>query len=105
MICEDAVKEKILSFNRLIPIKMMNILEFMKLYLFSYDDEAVMLISKVYNCKYEIAKMYIENLYFVKDKEYGIAKLDKLLEIKRLLDEKKCLYITMILGNMLKIRK
>lgn len=91
LICEDAVKEKILSFNRLIPIKMMNILEFMKLYLFSYDDEAVMLISKVYNCKYEIAKMYIENLYFVKDKEYGIAKLDKLLEIKRLLDEKKML--------------
>ena len=45
LICEDAVKEKILSFNRLIPIKMMNILEFMKLYLFSYDDEAVIIIE------------------------------------------------------------
>jgi hypothetical protein len=44
-----------------------------------------------YNVKYEIAKMYIENIYYIEDKEYNVKKLDMLVEIKNELEKNNLL--------------
>lgn len=91
IICNNGIKERILSFNKLLPIKIMSIKEFMEQYCFSYTEAAIMAVSRECNCKYEIAKMYIENIYYVKEKKYDNFKLDKLLTIKKMLDDRKLL--------------
>lgn len=91
IICSDSVKKHILKRNQLLNIKVMNIDEFVIKYCFEYDENAIIYLMKKYKLKYEIAHMYIKNLYYIKDIEYGINKLDFLVKIKRELDEKKLL--------------
>ena len=38
---------------------------------------------KKYNIKYDIAKMYLENIYYVEDTLYDIEKLDFLVNLKK----------------------
>ena len=91
MICDSGVKEKILGMHKLIPIKMMDIDEFTRKITFSYDEEAIIELIKTYGFKYEVAKMYLDNLCYVEDKDYNNEKLDFLVKIKKELRDKKLL--------------
>ena len=44
IICSDSVKKYILNMHKLVPIKIMNITEFMHKYLFSYDEAAILFV-------------------------------------------------------------
>ena len=68
IICNDSDKKHLLMRNKLINIKIMNIKEFVSKYCFDYDENAIIYIMKKYNIKYEIALMYINNLYYVEVK-------------------------------------
>jgi len=91
VICNDGDKDIFLNRNKLINIKVMNLEQFISKYCFEYDENSVMYIMDRYKVKYEIALMYIKNLYYIKDIEYGIKKLDFLVQIKRELDDSKLL--------------
>ena len=82
IICNNYVKNIILNMHKLLPIKLMTLNEFKEKYYFSYDEEAILFIMNEYHVKYEIAKEYISNLYYIENKHYGISKLDFLNDLK-----------------------
>ena len=91
IICSRNVKDYIIRLNLLKPIKIMTIDEFRRELTFSYDEEAILYVMKEYNINYEIAKEYIENIYYVNNKTYGYEKLDLLVDIKNKLDSQNLL--------------
>lgn len=59
-------KNKILlNLNKLYDIKFMTKEDFLKKYLFDYNEETIYYIMKKYNVNYDICKIYLNNLYFV----------------------------------------
>jgi len=86
IICNDYDKKKILMRNKLINVKVMNIGEFISKYCFDYDENTVMYVVNKYNIKYEIAVVYIKNLYYIENKKYDVKKLDFLVKLKNELD-------------------
>ena len=75
IICKSGFKNYILKQKKLYTIKIYTLNEFIHLYCFDYDYRAILYISDKYNLKYDIAKMYLDNLYYVDDVKYGIKKL------------------------------
>lgn len=91
IICNDSDKKKILMMNKLLNIKLMNMKQFISKYCFDYDEDTIMYVMDKYNVKYEVALVYINNLYFVEDKRYDVKKLDFLVDLKNELDSCKLL--------------
>lgn len=83
IICSDEDRKKILMRNKLINIKVMSFMQFVKKYYFDYDENTILYVMDKYSVKYEIALVYIKNLYYIEDKEYSIKKLDFLVQMKR----------------------
>ena len=64
-IVNHSYKERMLKENKnLINNKYMSLEEFKKSYLFDYDEEAIYYVMKTRHVKYNIAKNYIDNMYF-----------------------------------------
>ena len=82
VVCSSTIKNKILKQNILLNIKIMNINELMKKLTFDYDDKAILKVISNENVKYSLAKMYLDNIYYVENKEYKNKKLNKLKQIK-----------------------
>ena len=91
IICNDDSRLKILMRNKLINVKVMNMNQFISKYCFDYDENTILYIMNKYNVKYEIALVYIKNLYYIENKVYGVKKLDFLVELKKDLDNKNLL--------------
>lgn len=91
IICNKYTKEDILKINKLLKIKIMNREEFLENYFFSYDEEVILFIINKYKVKYEIAKEYLLNLYYIEDKIYNNEKLDFLVSLKKELDNNSLL--------------
>ena len=62
-----AKKSFIKKINKLINVKVITLSELKHKYFFDYDNKAVYFVSNKYNCIPEIAKIYIENTYFISD--------------------------------------
>lgn len=65
--------------------------EFIKLYYFTYNEETLYYIMNKYSVKYEIAKIYINNLYYLENTTYNSSKLNFLLSLKQDLYNNKLL--------------
>lgn len=95
IVCPNTVKEKLLTeinkYNRLINVKIITLEELKRLVYFDYDESAILYLIEKYDYSYEIAKNYIENIYFIEDKEYTSLKLSFLVKLKKELLEKKLL--------------
>lgn len=74
-------------------IKIYSLSEFNKLYYFDYNEETIYYVMSNYNIKYEIAQIYINNLYNVENKTYNNTKLSFLVSLKEELISKKLLTI------------
>ena len=61
-----------------------------KLY-FTFDNRAIYYLMKKYNFKYDVAITYLNNLLYISNKNYNAPKLDKLVEIKRELEDNNLL--------------
>jgi len=84
VICNSNYKMQLLkSINKLINIKFFSMNEFIKSYLFDYDEKTILYLIKKYNINYEIALEYINNLYYIEDKKYKEEKLNYLVDIKK----------------------
>lgn len=88
IICTNNLKLSILKLNRLMPVKFMDWNEFIRKFYFDYDERAILYLSKKMQVKFEVAKMYLDNLYYILDKNYDNKKLSLLVEIKNDLDSK-----------------
>lgn len=81
---------KILN-KKLLNIKIMSLDELIKKYTFNYDEKTIYNLMKKENIKYEIAKNYIKNTYYIENKNYNNIKLDKLVEMKNYLEKNNLL--------------
>lgn len=79
---KEYIIEKIRKENSLLDIKFLTKEEFIKKMNFSYDNKTIYYLMKKYNLKYEIAKIYIDNMYYVSNKKYKKNKLNYLVELK-----------------------
>ncbi|MBR1376464.1 MAG: PD-(D/E)XK nuclease family protein [Bacilli bacterium] len=95
IICENVYKKRLLDkFNEtpiLYPVSFITMSEFIKKYYFDYDYKTILYLMKKYGYKYEVAKVYLDNIYYVENKKYSSEKLNKLVKIKNELAEKELL--------------
>ena len=96
ILCENNLKMHILknmSFNREIKhIKFFTKKEFIRECTFKYDEKTLLYLIKKYNMKIDIAKMYLDNLYYIKDNvTYKSNKLEFLVNLKKELNNNNLL--------------
>lgn len=77
--------------DKLYNIKIMNLNKLIQNLTFTYEKEAIYYLINKYNIKYEVAKVYLDNIRYVDVKDYKIDKLNKLSDIKRELKENNLL--------------
>ena len=87
IICNNSIKKKLLNeSNTLINRKFMTMKELINSYYFSYDDETIFYLMDKYKYKYNVAKVYLDNLIYIEDKVYNSDKLNFLVRLKKELD-------------------
>lgn len=95
VVCPSSLKTKILNeiekYNRLINIKLYSLEELKRIVYFDYDVDAILYLMNKYNYSYDIAKYYINNMYYVEDKKYDDEKLNYLVKLKKELIDNKLL--------------
>ena len=82
-------KEILLNTNKLFNIKFMTFNEFLKNLTFSYNENAIYYLIKEYNYKYDVAKMYLDNIYYIDNIDN--KKINHLKKLKQELEDKNLL--------------
>lgn len=90
IITPNGYKEYFLkNIKKLVNIKFMTLEELIKNIIFDYDENTIFYIMNKYNVSYEIALIYIENIYYI-DNSYNNEKLTFLCSLKKdLIDNNK----------------
>lgn len=84
LIVPNNIKKNILrNIKKIINFKILSLEEFIKKYYFDYDKKTIYYLMTRYNLKYEVANMYLKNLYNVELKVYKHQKLNRLVKIKK----------------------
>lgn len=100
---KDSILEKLNLEKKLLNIKLITLSELKKNYFFSYTKEALYYIVKKYNVIPEIAQIYLDNLYYIRDiDEEKVAFLNT---IKDELEEKNLLKRNTSFKSFLKNKK
>lgn len=79
---EDVI-ENVRENNPLLDITFITKDEFIKKVTFDYNNQAIYYLMNKYKMKYEIAKVYLDNIYYVDLVEYESNKLKKLTDLKK----------------------
>ena len=98
---KKSILKKINEHNKLINVKIITLNELKKKYYFDYTKETIYYISRKYNVVPDVAKIYIENLYYVNNQS-KYEKVNKLLEIKKDLEEKQLIKTNKLFKEFLK---
>lgn len=69
--------------SEFVAVKFMTKKEFLNNYYFSYDEKTIYYLMDKYHLDCSTAKIYLDNLYFIEDKNYSNDKLIKLANIKK----------------------
>ena len=86
-------------------INIMALNELIKKYTFDYNEKTIYKLMQKENIKYDIAKNYIKNIYYIENKNYNNKKLDKLVNIKKYLEENNLLIYDNLFKNYIKNKK
>ena len=86
-------------------INIMTLNELIKKYTFDYNEKTIYKLMQKENIKYDIAKNYIKNIYYIENKNYNNKKLDKLVNIKKHLEENNLLIYDNLFKNYIKNKK
>ena len=100
---KESLIKKINRENRLLNIKVYTLEELKKKFFFDYGNEAIYQVSKEFNMISEIARIVIDNLYYIKD--INNEKVEFLKRVKEFLDEKKLLKYNPLFKESLKGKK
>lgn len=108
LIVPNKIKENIIQEirenNPLLDITFITKNEFIKKVTFDYDNKTIYYLMNKYNIKYEIAKVYLDNIYFIEDIKYESSKLNYLVEIKKDLIENNLLIFDNIYKEYIKTK-
>jgi len=96
--------EKVRKENKLLDITFITKNEFIKKLTFDYDNKTIYYLMNKYNIKYEVAKIYLDNIYYIEDKQYNSNKLNFLVNIKKELIENNLLIIDKYYKNYLQTK-
>ena len=89
----------------LLNVKFMSIDELISSYLFNYDEKTIYYLINEHHMKYEIAIMYLKNLYYIdENKQYQDPKLKYLKQLKEELINNDLLIFDDVLKNYLQSR-
>lgn len=104
IITSNVSKKNLLKKNNqeLLNIKIYSLPEFNKLFYFDYNEETIYCIMTKYKVKYEIAKIYLNNLTYIEDINYDNNKLSFLASLKKELLNNKLLKVNKLFINTLK---
>ena len=107
LIIPNTIKNKVIKElnKKALNIKIISLKELIKKYTFDYNEKTIYHLMKKENIKYDIAKNYIENIYYIEDKNYENIKLDKLVEIKKYLEENNLLIYDNLFKKYIKNKK
>ena len=72
---------------------------------FNYDEKTIYYIMKNYKVNYDLAKAYVDSLYYIEDKQYDNEKLDNLVKLKKDLEQNKILIENKLYKSFLKSKK
>lgn len=101
IILNDNAKEDIISsFTNLVNYKIITLSELKKKYYFDYNNEAICYVSKKYNVICDVAKIYIDNLYYI-DEAIDNEKVQFLLNLKQDLINNNLLIFNKLFHNFL----
>lgn len=93
VICDSAYKKQFITNNCLNNIKVMTFNEFIKKFYFDYDESAILYVMKKLHVKYDVATVYLKNLYYIKDITYPVKKLQILKNLQEeLIAQNKLIY-------------
>lgn len=98
---KNFVIKKISQMKSLTDIKVMSFNDIKKELYFKYDEQTIYYVMNKYNLKYDIATIYIKNLYYIEDKQYNNDKLNKLVSLKKELDSQNLLQYNNLFKNYL----
>lgn len=73
--------------NPFVDFKLLSKEDLLKGFFFEIDEKAVQFLMKEENIRYDIAKMYLENMYFLPDSKTENQKIAKLQDIKTKLEK------------------
>lgn len=86
IITNNSYKEKILLEmsldKRIYPLSFMTVKEFINNYFFSYGEKAIYYLMKKYGYKYDVCKVYLDNMIFLDNYNGDSDKLNFLLKLK-----------------------
>lgn len=106
LIIPPNIKTKVLAYindnSILKSIKIMTFNDLKRGLLFDYNTEAIKATMDHLNVSFEIAKLYITNLYYIDKDKYKEDKLNQLLNLKNYLVEKDYLIIDSLFSELLK---
>lgn len=105
LVCDNYKKDEILKGLEKEPlkqIKFFNKSDFIKSFYFDYNNKTVYELCKNFKCNYDTALIYLKNLYYIEDKVYNNEKLDKLVSIKKYLEDNNLLIIDSLFRDYLK---
>lgn len=107
LIIPSSIKNKVIKElnTKALNIKIMTLKELIKKYTFDYNEKTIYHLMKKENIKYDIAKNYIENIYYIEDKNYENIKLKKLVNIKKYLEENNLLIYDNLFKKYIKNKK
>ena len=95
LVVPNDIKNKVLEYvnnlSSLVQFKIYSLNEIKKYLLFDYDIEAILYLMQEHGYEYEVAKNYIENLYYIEDIDYDDEKLKHLKTLKNELDSNNLL--------------
>ena len=104
IICPNSYKKGILKYlsdnKMLLNIKFMTLSEYKKKIKFDYDIKTINYLVKK-GLKVENAITFINNLYYIEEKEYNNEKLDYLVSLKKELDDNNLLIHDSLFNKML----
>ena len=108
-IVPNILKEKVLReidrLKKLVNVKILSFSNLKRELYFDYDESAILYLMSKYHYKYEVAKNYIDYMYYLEDKVYQSDKLRMLLNLKMELMENQLLTVSNDFINYYKDKK
>lgn len=98
------ILEELNKNSELLDISFLDMRELKEKVYFSYDENAIYYLMDKYNLKYDIAVIYLENMYVLENKDYKSNKLKYLLNLKKELIDNNLLFVDNLFLNHIKDR-
>lgn len=106
IIIKDNLKKTLLkSFsNSLNTIKIITLTELRSKFYFDYNEQAIYYLMNKYGYCLEVAKMYIDRMYEVSNYSFNSPKIQKIIDLKKELEENKLLIYSNYFKEYLKTK-